>query len=159
MNDRAFASTIAAGAVVAALSLAPGSAAGQNPEEGGGRQRTPDGQPDIQGFYSPDAPAASHSLEEGEEPENSRGRGRTQAQIDEALKNRRVLIVDPAPGPRIPYQAWARAKQRELLEAVFTPTKAMDLEPEDRCALMGVPRSSYRFNFQIVQSPGMVTIL
>ena len=121
--------------------------------------KTADGQPDIQGVYTPDAPAASHSLEEGEEPENARGRGRTPAQIEAALRNRRVLIVDPAPGPRIPYQAWARAKQRDLLDAVFAPTRPIDIEPEDRCALMGVPRSNYRFDFEIVQSPGLVTIL
>ena len=172
MNDRAPASSVAAAAVVAALTLAPGSAAAQYPEDGGGARRaraatttpynpprTSDGQPDIQGFYSPDAPAASHSLEEGEEPENSLGRGRTQAQVDAALKNRRVLIVDPAPGPRIPYQPWAREKQRELLDAVFAPTRVVDIEPEDRCALMGVPRSNYRFDFEILQSPGFVTIL
>ena len=100
-------------AVVAALALAPGSAAGQtkapfNPP------RTSDGRPDIHGYFSSDAPDASHSLEEGAEPDNTlgRGRGRTRAQIEEDLKSRRVLIVDPAPGPKIPYQPWARAKQR-----------------------------------------------
>ena len=81
------------------------------------------------------------------------------AQVEAGLKNRRVLIVDPAPGPKIPYQPWARAKQRELLDALFTPTKITDIEPEDRCAPMGVPRMNYRFDFEIDQSPGMVTML
>jgi hypothetical protein len=70
-----------------------------------------------------------------------------------------VLIVDPAPGPKIPYQPWARAKQRELLDALVTPTKITDIEPEDRCAPMGVPRINYRQDFEIDQSPRMVTIL
>lgn len=158
MSERTLASTVTAAAVVAALALAPGSAAGQtktpfNPP------RTSDGQPDIHGYFSPDAPDASHSLEEGAEPENSIGRGRTPAQVAEGLKNRRVLIVDPAPGPKIPYQPWARAKQRELLDALFTPMKITDIEPEDRCAPMGVPRMNYRFDFEIEQSAGMVTIL
>jgi len=149
MSDQILASAVTAAAVVAALALAPGSAAGQSKT------------PDMHGYFSPDAPDASHSLEEGAEPENTlgRGRGRTRAQIEEDLKKRRVLIVDPAPGPKIPYQPWARAKQRELLDALFTPTKITDIEPEDRCAPMGVPRMNYRFDFEIDQSPGMVTML
>ena len=129
MSDQILASAVTAAAVVAALALTPGSAAGQSKT------------PDMHGYFSPDAPDASHSLEEGAEPENTlgRGRGRTRAQIEEDLKKRRVLIVDPAPGPKIPYQPWARAKQRELLDALFTPTKITDIEPEDRCAPMGVP--------------------
>jgi hypothetical protein len=160
MRMRTFVSPVIRAAVIAALALAPRLAAGQtkapfNPP------RTTDGQPDIHGAYAPDAPDASHSLEEGAEPENTlgRGRGRTLAQIEEERKNRRVLIVDPAPGPKIPYQPWARAKQRELLEAVFTPIKITDIEPEDRCAPMGVPRINYRFDFEIDQSPGLVTVL
>jgi hypothetical protein len=69
------------------------------------------------------------------------------------------MLVDPEPGPRIPYQAWARAKRRELLENIFAPTRVIDIEPEDRCALQGVPRINYRSEFQILQSPGLVTIL
>ena len=160
MKEQILASAVTVAAVVAALALAPGSAAGQtkapvNPP------RTSDGRPDIHGNFSSDAPDASHSLEEGAEPDNTlgRGRGRTRAQIEEDLKSRRVLIVDPAPGPKIPYQPWARAKQRELLDALFAPMKVMDIEPEDRCAPMGVPRINYRGDFEIDQSPGMVTIL
>lgn len=155
MGVRTLASAVAA---VAVLTLMPGSAAGQT-KSSFDPPRTPDGQPDIHGYFTPDAPDASHSLEEGAEPENSLGRGRTPAQVAEAAKNRRVLIVDPAPGPKIPYQPWARAKQRALLDALYTPTVVTDIEPEDRCAPMGIPRAGYRFDFQIEQSPGMVTIL
>jgi len=158
MNERTLASAVAAAAVVVAVALAPGSAAGQTPTPFN-PPRTSDGQPDIQGVYAPNAPDAAHSLEEGAEPENTLGRTtRTRAQIDADLKNRHVLIVDPAPGPKIPYQPWARAKQRELLEAMFTPIKITDIEPEDRCALLGVPRSNYRGDVDIIQSPGMVTL-
>jgi len=162
MRKQMFASAVTGAAVIAAfaLALAPGAAAAQtktpfNPP------RTADGQPDMHGYFTLDAPDASHSLEEGAEPENTlgRGRGKTLAQIEEDLKHRRVLIVDPAPGPKIPYQPWARAKQRELLDALFTPVTITDIEPEDRCAPMGVPRINYRFDFEIDQSQGMVTIL
>jgi len=158
MSSRSLVWMVAATAVAAALAIAPPSAAGQSAKPFS-PPRTSDGQPDIQGYFSPNAPAAAHSLEEGEDPENTIGRGqRTQAQLVEALKNRKVLIVDPAPGPKIPYQPWARAKQRDLLDGVFAPLKVVDIEPEDRCALLGVPRSSTRGDFQILQTPGMVTI-
>src|SRR5438876_11105881 len=123
MNEQTRGSAITAAAGVAALALAPGFAAGQtktpfNPS------RTSDGQPDMHGAFAPDAPDASHSLEEGAEPENTlgRGRGRTRAQIEEDLKKRRVLIVDPALGPKIPYQPWSRAKQQELLDGLLALT-------------------------------------
>src|SRR5215468_286171 len=117
MRKQILASLFMGAAVVAALALVPRGAAGQS-KTPFTPTRTADGQPDIHGAFTPDAPDASHSLEEGAEPENTlgRGRGRTLAQIEEERKNRRVLIVDPAPGPKIPYQPWARAKQRELLE-------------------------------------------
>ena len=159
MTKRTFVSALLSAAVTAALTLVPGVAAGQaktpyNPP------KTPDGQPDIQGHYAPDAPNAQHSLEEGEDPENTLGRGqRTAAQLAEALKNRPVLIVDPEPGPHIPYQPAARAKQRQLLESEFAPLKITDIEPEDRCSLEGIPRSNYRGNIEIIQSPGQVTML
>lgn len=157
MRRAILSSALVLAAVTVGLALSSGSAAGQT---AGAYQapRTPDGQPDMQGYFAPDAPDASHSLEEGAEPENTlgRGRGRTREQIDEERRNRRVLIVDPAPGPKIPYQPWARAKQRELLEALYTPTKLTDIEPEDRCAPMGVPRMNYRFDFEVAQSAGMV---
>ena len=46
-----------------------------------------------------------------------------------------------------------------MLEAEFAPLKVTDIEPKDRCALEGIPRSNYRGNFEIIQSPGQVTIL
>ena len=74
-------------------------------------------------------------------------------------KNRPVLIVDPEPGPHIPYQPAARAKQRQLLESEFAPIKVTDIEPEDRCSLEGIPRSNYRGDIEIIQSPSQVTML
>ena len=45
-----------------------------------------------------------------------------------------------------------------LLEGVFAPHKVSDIEPEDRCDLLGVPRSNYRGELQIIQPPGAVII-
>src|SRR5262245_53740598 len=83
MRERTLASGVTAVAAVAALTLVPGFVAGQT-KASFDPPRTSDGQPDIHGYYSPDAPDASHSLEEGAEPENSLGRGRTPAQVAEA---------------------------------------------------------------------------
>src|SRR5258706_15456530 len=99
MSAQTVASAVTAAAVVAALALAPASAAGPtkttfNPP------RTSEGQPDIHGYFSPDAPDASHSLEEGAEPEKSLGRGRTPGQTAEGRKKRAALIGEPTPGPQ-----------------------------------------------------------
>ena len=175
MANRVLTSVMTAAAVAAVLLLAPDQAASQNAPGGGARRaanvrrvpptapynapKTPDGQPNMQGIWEPDAPAASHSLEEGPEPDNSRGRGRTQEQVDEELRTRISLILDPTPSGRLPYRVPALMDQRQMLADIKTPTKETHIEPEDRCMLMGVPRSNYRFDFQILQSPGLVTIL
>ena len=67
-------------------------------------------------------------------------------------------IVEPADG-RIPYQPWAAAKRREHLVNLYAPTKLQHLDTEDRCLLLGVPRSNYRGDLQIHQIPGHVVIL
>jgi hypothetical protein len=120
-------------------------------------QRLPDGQPDVQGVWrgGPGSANAGHSLEEGCcEPEHNRMQGRAASNIGLP----RQVIVDPASG-RIPFQAWAAAKQREHLANMHTPTALQHIEPEDRCALEGVPRSNLRGPIQILQAPGQVVML
>jgi hypothetical protein len=72
MTERTCVSVLLSAAVAAALTLVPGVASGQatapyHPP------KTADRQPDIQGHFAPDAPSAQHSLEEGEQPENTLG--------------------------------------------------------------------------------------
>ena len=158
MNGRSLGTMMALAATVAVLLLVPAAAAGQaataaaqtwNPP------RTPDGQPDVRGFWNEGPNGASHSLEEGCcEPAHVKMQGRGPDRI--GLQER--LIVDPADG-RIPYQPWAAAKRTEHLVNMFTPTKLQHLDTEDRCLLLGVPRSNYRGDLQIQQLAGQVVIL
>jgi hypothetical protein len=146
---RAIASVLA----FAAWWLAPAAASGQ----GWTPSRTPDGQPDIQGFWEGGAGAANagHSLEEGCcDPEHNKMQGRAAGNIG----LRQKVIVDPADG-KIPYQPWAAAKRREHLINLEAPTELQHIEPEDRCSLQGVPRSNLRGPMQILQTPGQIVIL
>ena len=98
---------------------------------------------------------ASHSIEDGCcDPIHAK----MQSRGPERLGLREPLIVDPQDG-RIPYQPWAAAKRREHLVNMETPTKLEHIEPEDRCLLLGAPRSNYRGDLQIRQAPGHVVIL
>ena len=117
--------------------------------------RTPDGQPDVQGYWYGGPDGASHSIEEGCcEPIQVKMQRRTADRI--GLQEQ--IIVDPVEG-RIPYQPWAAAKRRENLVNMDTPTKLQHIDTEDRCLLLGVPRSNYRGDLEIRQAPGHVVIL
>lgn len=92
--------------------------------------RTPDGQPDMQGFWTPRFNQAIFEVQGG-----------------------RGAIVDPADG-RIPYKPEAAAKAKELA------TKQIYLEPEAHCYVSGVPHAAYQqFGYQIVQPTGYVLFL
>ena len=160
MKNLFFGSMMAVAAVLAVLSIEPVRAAAGGAQAPTGTTkawnpaRTPDGQPDIQGFWvrntGPGSP--SHSLEEGSEPLAFTIQGRDP-------KTARVnVVVDPADG-RIPYQPWAAAKRREHLVNLFAPTKREQVDPDDRCLLNGAPRQVYGGGFEIVQVPGQVVFL
>lgn len=139
-------------AVLVALTWPP-AAAGQSWRPA----RTPDGQPDVQGFWEagPGSNNAGHSLEEGCcDAEHNRMQNRAADNIG----LRQQIIIDPRNG-RIPFQPWAAAKQREHLINLDAPTEVQHIEPEDRCSLQGVPRSNLRGPMQILQIPGHVVIL
>ena len=155
MNGWLFAS-IAPAVVVAVLLVTPVLAAAQTAAPSARPSsfaRTPDGQPDIQGIWRPVVDGASHSVEEGPEPAN--------AALGGALDRRKpqTIVLGEGPLPKLPYQPWAEAKRQELLANLHTPTRFAHLEPEDRCLLNGMPRSNYRGNLQMLQTPGSVTIL
>ena len=117
--------------------------------------RTPEGHPDLQGYWDGGPPNASHSIEDGC---CDAVHARMQSRTADRLGLAEPLIIDPPDG-RIPYQEWAAAKRRELLFDMETPTELGHIDPEDRCLLLGAPRSNYRGDLQIRQTPGYVVIL
>jgi hypothetical protein len=140
--------------VLAALALMPTYGAGQTPtaaEKTWNPPRTPDGQPDIQGFWS------------------NQGRRLATYNIEAAADERHVLfsgnptddhslVVDPPDG-KIPYQPWARAKRQEVFDNHTDLTKWEYVDPHTRCFPSGVPRIFYQGTLQILQSPGYIVIL
>jgi hypothetical protein len=98
--------------------------------------RTPDGHPDLQGFWRGPA-SGTENVEEHPMTDDDNG-GRS-------------LIVEPADG-KIPYQPWAAALQKE--------NRSKYVEPNVPCFPSGVPRSMYvPTQIEILQSPGYVLIL
>ena len=123
---------------------ADGEAAGPTPD----LPRTPDGRPDLQGYWDGGPANASHSIEDGCcDPIHARMQSRGPERLGLPFQ----LIVDPPDG-RIPYRAWAAAKREELLFVMETPTELAHIDPEDRCLLNGVPRSNYRGDIEIRQN-------
>ena len=103
-------------------------------------RRTPDGKPDLNGFYEPDAGGANYGLEKrGNSDLTPPGRG---------------VIVDPPDGI-LPMQPWAVQERvdRNL------PERGYD-DPTAHCFPAGVPRSMYvPTSFQIVQTADYLVVL
>ena len=102
--------------------------------------KTPDGKPDLSGYYSSNAGGANYGLEK---------HGR-----DFLTPGTRGVVIDPADGS-LPYQPWARAERinREL------PYRGYD-DPTAHCFPAGVPRSMYvPAAFHIIQTPDYIVFL
>ena len=111
--------------------------------------RTPDGQPDMQGFWTV-VPGGTYSIQDlelqslyqnGEPNPALRGKSR---------------VVDPPDG-KIPYQPWAAEKAKLIFDNHTNPTPQF-LDPDARCFLQGVPRHLYNREVEIFQPPGHVVI-
>ncbi len=140
-------------ALLLAAALAPAPAAGQEAEWS--PPRTADGHPDLQGYWDGGPANASHSIEDGC---CDAIHARMQSRGPERLGLPQQIIIDPPDG-RIPYQAWAAERRTEMLYDMETPTELEHIDPEDRCLLVGVPRSNYRGDLQIRQNGSHVVIL
>jgi hypothetical protein len=115
---------------------------------------SPDGQPNIAGFWSntisnhsnftdpqagpPGEPSAAASL-----PRDQRAPSR---------------VSDPADG-KVPYLPAARALQEDFAANFANPTEPRYIEPLARCAPAGVPKSFMWHGFEIRQYPGYVVFL
>jgi len=118
----------------------------------------PDGQPDVRGFYGPQK-QGTYSLTH---PSNG-GEGEVIRDHELALAGKPIptwpsRIVDPADG-EIPYQPWARAKQKYIEANIDYPTKQEHLDPQQRCFPDGPVRAPIWTGFEIQQYPGYVLII
>jgi len=157
MIHRVFGSLIVMAAVVAVLSPArvPAAQAPRATANTWDPPRTPDGKPDLQGFWRPDV-ATSYSIEDLELQEIFQGP--IEGLVSDVRKKGTSRIVDPADG-KIPYQPWAAAKQKAIFDNHTNPT-AEQVDPQARCLLSGVPRPMYLpTQYQILQPQGYVVIL
>lgn len=123
--------------------------------------RTPDGQPDMQGYYShvglatgkEDNPAAlcpeGGCYERNWMTEPSKGTLKLQVPMN---------VLDPADG-RLPFQPWALTKKKEYQEFQGDPQKLEHVDTQTRCLHSGVPRTNWAIGYvgyQIIQGPGYV---
>ena len=146
---------VVAALVAGALVLAPSSGAGQAAPAGKAwtPPRTPDGQPDIQGFWANQGRRlATYNIEAME------GASETHTLLSGVQSDSQSLIVDPADG-KIPYQPWARAKRQDVFDNHTNPTKWEHVDPHTLCWLSGIPRMFYQGTTQILQIPGYVIVL
>ena len=152
MIARIFRLVLIAGAIV---TLPPSSLAAQTTaaEKTWTPPRTPDGQPDIQGFWANQGRRlATYNIEAME------GASETHTLLSGVQSDSQSLVVDPADG-KIPYQPWARARRQDVFDNHTNPTKWEHVDPHTLCFLSGIPRMFYQGMFQILQSPGYVVIL
>jgi hypothetical protein len=104
-------------------------------------RRTPEGKPNFQGFYVPDAGGANYGLERHRDSNGLTPPGRG-------------VIIDPPDG-KLPMQEWA---VRELADRKKTERGYDD--PTAHCFPAGVPRSMYvPTSFQMIQTPDYVVFL
>jgi len=154
VSGRSVSLTAATTAVLAALALMPTYGAGQTPtaaEKAWNPPRTPDGQPDIQGFWSNQSRRlATYNIEAAADERHVLFSGN---QTDN-----HSLVVDPPDG-KIPYQPWARAKRQEVFDNHTDLTKWEYVDPHTRGFPSGVPRIFYQGTLQILQSSGYIVIL
>lgn len=98
--------------------------------------RTPDGKPDMQGWWQSSLGGTQNIEEHNRTPAMAAGKS---------------LIVDPPVGT-IPYQPWAAKQIKENAQKY--------VEPNAACFPSGAPRSVYTpGGFEIRQSPGYVVLL
>jgi len=154
MGKRFWFLIIAVAGVVAVTTLAPLTAAGQAPpasvcpddspakfhacaKEAAMKfnpPRTPDGQPDLSGYWRHRTPAHEDLEEHPREVDDSGGPS---------------VLVDPPDG-KVPMQAWADAKRQEYA--------AKYIDQNIQCYVSGVPRHLYMGAYQFLQTKDYIMI-
>jgi hypothetical protein len=125
--------------------------------------RLADGQPDIEGHWSNTIGNHDNFTDpQGGIPGDEAGAGGGGAAAIgtvKANKERAPSRVSDPPDGQLPFQPWARAKQQELLEHFFNPTKEEYVEPLARCAPAGPTKSLTWHGYEIRQYPGYVLFI
>lgn len=125
--------------ILVALLPIDGAAQAPSASARGPVQRTPDGKPDLNGFFQADHGGANWGLEPHKEVFTGGGRG---------------VIIDPPDG-KLPYQPWARAEKLDRTR----PERGYD-DPTAHCFVGGIPRSFYvPAPFHIIHTPDSVVFL
>jgi hypothetical protein len=136
--------------------------------------RTPDGQPDVQGYWvtteygmgclSNPTNGNVGCVQPSGEPRRAggggnggAGGGRGGRGGGQAREKAHSRIID-TPDGEIPYQPWARAKQQYLLANYFEPTKPEFIDPQQRCWPLGPVRQFTWHDVGILQYPGYVVL-
>jgi hypothetical protein len=108
--------------------------------------RLPDGQPEVQGMWASVIDAVFTPSVADDAPRRANGRPRPPEPS---------RIVDP-PDHQVPYQTWAREKQRHIQANINDPAEEEFVDPQVRCLPGGAVRSAVWHDIQILQYPGYV---
>lgn len=133
-------------------------------------QRTPDGQPDIQGMWTNYTNTPFEVFDETDKPEfyggdvDGKGAGTGPGFIADTfgrtLPKGRSLVVDP-PSGRVPIMPWA--EQQRDYRLLHIQDDWVNFTPWERCITRGVPGGifppGYGAGYQILQGPGYVAII
>jgi hypothetical protein len=125
--------------------------------------RTPDGQPNIQGYWTEEAggPEAVNVETAFQTADSLRVTGWTDAQLAARVP---VSSIIDAPGGRIPYQPWALKRREEIFhryggdDITGAPQSVRDVSSELLCVI-GAPRLMFFADFQIVQTPDQFVMM
>ena len=117
-----------------------------------------DGQPDVQGFWHTQM-QGTYSLNN---PRNGGG-GRPPKWFLAKLEGKQgpvrpSRISDPADG-QVPYQPWAREKQKYIEGNIDKPGQAEFIDPQARCFPDGVTRTQWWHEYEIRQYPGYIVFV
>jgi hypothetical protein len=127
--------------------------------------RLPDGQPDVQGFWSNTIgnhnnltdPQGRTAADDGPPPAE-RAPVRPRRAGGGPTEKAPSRVSDPADG-QVPFQPWARAKAAEFGAHLNDPIRPEYVEPFARCAPGGPTKSFMWHGYEIRQFPGYVVFL
>lgn len=124
--------------------------------------RTPDGQPDIQGYWTeaPGGPDAVNVETGFQTADTLRVQGWTDARLAARVP---VSAIIDTPDGKIPYQPWAKKRHEEIFHryggggTTGAPRPVRDVSSELLCVI-GTPRLMFFADFQITQTRDVIVM-